>query len=121
VKLFGGKGGRRRNAPAAGRGATSADREHLASFGRTRRGVEAYLEPRTTVTEPTIVLVAGDGEWTRRRIPSPQAARAWADSAAIPVYDVAAAGYPPRMREWTARRKAAGQSGVPEEDRPQEP
>jgi hypothetical protein len=31
----------------------------------------------------------------------------------IPVYDVAAVGYPARMREWTARRKAAGETGVP--------
>ena len=31
----------------------------------------------------------------------------------IPVYDVAATGYPTRMREWTARRKAAGDIGVP--------
>ncbi|MDX6218568.1 MAG: hypothetical protein QOJ48_249, partial [Frankiales bacterium] len=27
----------------------------------------------------------------------------------IPVYDVAATGYPQRMRDWTAARKAAGE------------
>ena len=31
-------------------------------------GVEAYVEPKTTVTDVTVVLVAADGEWTRRRI-----------------------------------------------------
>jgi len=32
------------------------------------------------------------------------------------VYEVAATGYPKRMREWTARRKAAGETGVPKLD-----
>jgi hypothetical protein len=106
----------RRRAKPAGtlRGATSADREHLEAFARTRRGVEAYLEPRTHVTEMTVALVAADGEWTRRRVPSPQAAREFGNAVGIPVYEVAATGYPPRMREWTARRKAAGQTGQPE-------
>ena len=75
--------------------------------------MEAYVEPRTTVTEPTVVLVAADGEWTRRRISGPEAARDLGRRLAMPVYDVAAVGYPRRMREWTSRRKAAGDTGVP--------
>ena len=110
MKLF----RRRRDAPPGTvRTASSADREHLTEFARTRRGVEAYVEPRTTVTEMTIVLVAADGEWTRRRIPGPRAAREFGNKVGVPVYDVAATGYPQRMREWTARRKAAGETGVP--------
>ncbi|HKC27742.1 MAG TPA: hypothetical protein VKB75_07000 [Jatrophihabitans sp.] len=58
---------RRRGRPGTLRSATSADLEHLAEFIRTRSGVEAYLEPRTAVTDTTIVLVAGSGEWTARR------------------------------------------------------
>ena len=38
--------------------AEKADFEHLENFTRTRRGVEAFLEPRTTVTETTMMLVA---------------------------------------------------------------
>ena len=110
MKLF----RRRREAPPGTvRTASSADREHLTEFAQTRRGVEAYVEPRTTVTEMTIVLVAADGEWTRRRIPGPRAAREFGNKVGVPVYDVAATGYPQRMREWTARRKAAGETGVP--------
>ena len=111
---------RRRRDERSGRprGASSADRAHLEQFVRSRRGVEAYLEPRTAVTEMTVVLVAHDGEWTRRRVPGPQAAREFANALGIPVYDVAATGYPPRMREWTARRKAAGETGVPGLDGP---
>jgi hypothetical protein len=90
------------------RAADSADREHLLDFLRTRQGVEAYLEPRTAVTDTTLVLVAGDGEWTRRRIAGPEAAAALAKKHDLPLYEAALVGYPQRMREWTARRKSAG-------------
>jgi hypothetical protein len=109
---------RRRQQPGVLRRAGSADIAHLDEFARTRRGVEAYIEPRTTVTDTTVVLVASDGEWTRRRIDSPAAARELGRRLAIPVYDVGAVGYPKRMREWTARRKAAGEMGVPGFDGP---
>ena len=54
------------------RGSGPADLGHLEQFVATRRGVEGYVEPRTAVTETTIVLVAADGEWTRRRIDGPR-------------------------------------------------
>ena len=57
------------------RGSGRADVTHLEQFVATRRGVEGYVEPRTAVTETTIVLVAADGEWTRRRIDGPETAR----------------------------------------------
>jgi hypothetical protein len=98
------------------RSAEPGDLEHLERFAATRIGVEAYIEPRTVMTQDTVVLVANTGEWTRRRIPSPKAARALAARLGIPVYDVAATGYPKRMREWSSRRKAAGDSGVPKLD-----
>ena len=100
------------------RRASSADVMHLEQFAHSRRGVEAYVEPRTTVTETTVVLVASDGEWTRRRIDGPAAARELGRRLAIPVYDVAAVGYPKRMREWTARQRAAGSSGVHQQEGP---
>ena len=95
------------------RRASGDDTNHLEEFVRTRRGVEAYVEPRTAVTEATVVLVAADGEWTRRRISGPEAAWELGRRLAIPVYDTNLVGYPKRMREWTAKRKAAGQTGVP--------
>ncbi len=110
---------RRRKQPQGSvRRASSADAMHLEQFAHTRRGVEAFVEPRTTVTETTIVLVAADGEWTRRRIDGPEAARELGRRLAIPVYDVAAVGYPKRMREWTARRKAAGETGARRQEGP---
>jgi hypothetical protein len=103
---------RRRRRPGTARTADSADRDHLLQFLRTRSGVEAYLEPRTAVTETTVVLVAADGEWTRRRVAGPEAAAALARKHDVPLYEAARVGYPQRMRDWTARRRAVGSSGV---------
>jgi len=98
---------RRRTAPqrVAGRPVDRADLEYLAEFVRTRRGVEAFIEPRTTVTETTVLLVAHDGEWTRRRTESPEIARRWAQGLSVPIYDVRLLGYPQRMRDYNARQK----------------
>ena len=104
-------GRRTKNRPGTTRTATSDDLRHLEDFVTSRSGVEGFLEPRTTVTETTIVLVAHDGEWTRRRVESPRAAADFARRRAIPLYDAAKVGYPNRMRDWTARRKAEGQTG----------
>jgi len=83
----------------------SADLSHLEQFVATRRGVEGYVEPRTAVTETTILLVAADGEWTRRRIDGPETARKLSRDLAVPVYDAQVTGYPQRMRDWSARQK----------------
>jgi hypothetical protein len=106
----------RRNRHGAGRprAANSADVAHLTQFVKTRTGVEAYLEPRTAVTETTVVLVASTGEWTRRRVPGPKGAQDFSHKHAIPLYDVGVVGYPRRMRDWTERRKQSGQTGLPE-------
>jgi len=101
---------RRRSATPAGRPTVQDDFAHLEQFIASRRGVEAYLEPKTTVTDVTVMLIAHDGEWTRRRVPSVAAARAWGNRQGIPVYDVALTGYPQRKRDYDERRKQADQS-----------
>lgn len=83
----------------------SKDQTHLAEFVRTRRGVEGFIEPRTAVNDVTMLLVAHDGEWTRRRVPSVQWAHHFANSQGIPSYDAAVMGYPARMREYNRRQK----------------
>ncbi len=95
---------RRADAPSP-RDAARATREHLAEFVRTRVGVEAYVEPETNVTQTTVVLIATTGEWTRRKVPDAATAAKIAEELSIPVYDVQRTGYPPRMREWNARRR----------------
>lgn len=106
-------GRRRRKRAGTVRGASSTDIAHLAQFTKTRPGVEAYLEPRTAVTETTVVLVAATGEWTRRRVAGADGARDFARKHNVPLYDVGVVGYPQRMRDWTAKRKANGELGPP--------
>ncbi|MGY1594398.1 oxidoreductase [Geodermatophilus sp. SYSU D00965] len=108
--LFGRKRNRARRSdggrPATlDRGAARADLAHLEQFVATRRGVEGYVEPRTAVTETTIVLVAADGEWTRRRIDGPDTARRLSRDLGVPVYDAQVTGYPQRMRDWSSRQR----------------
>jgi hypothetical protein len=97
-----------RQAPGSlDRAASRDDLDHLEAFARSRRGVEGFVEPSTAMTATTIVLVAGDGEWTRRRIAGPDAARDLGRRLGMPVYEAAIVGYPQRMRDWTAQRGAA--------------
>jgi hypothetical protein len=86
---------------------------HLRDFVTTRPGVEMYVEPRTTVTPTTIVLIATTGEWTRRRVADERAAGGLAKELGIPVYDVQLTGYPARMREWNARQGSGSPSTEP--------
>jgi len=94
-----------RQRPGTTRAASSADVDYLEHWAAARRGVEAFVEPRTTVTETTVVLVGHDGEWTRRRIDGNHGARRLGKRLGIPVYDVALVGYPQRMRDYTARQR----------------
>ena len=87
------------------RGSTKQDTAHLDEWAAQHRGVEAFVEQRTHVTETTVLLVAHDGEWTRRRIASPEAAADFARKRKLPIYDVERVGYPQRMREYQARQK----------------
>lgn len=95
----------RKRRPGLVRPAQGSDTDHLRLWAQQRSGVEAFVEPKTTVTQTTVVLVAVDGEWTRRRIEGPAAARKLAKSLKIPVYDVQIVGYPQRMRDYDARRR----------------
>ncbi len=99
------------------REAHRADLKALEEFAATRRGVEAYVEPATTVTQTTVLLVASDGEWTRKRVASPKVAADFARRHRLPIYDANRVGYPQRMREYNQRvaaeRRASGPPAPP--------
>lgn len=109
-RLLGRRGGASSSGPdgapsaRAERGESSA---HLAEFARSRVGVEAFLEPATNDTGLTLLLIATDGEWTRRRVPDAATARRFAHDLAMPFYDVNFTGYPQRMRDYNGRQRAA--------------
>lgn len=107
----------RRRAARSGRGAKTptpkqqrraalvAAERHLADFVRSRRGVEMWVEPATRYAEPSVLLVAYDGEWTRRKVESVTWGRKFAHEQRIPCYDAGVVGYPQRMRDWNARQR----------------
>jgi hypothetical protein len=99
-------GDRARTGSTTVRASDRADVQHLESWIDARRGVEGFVEPRTAVSDVTLLLVAHDGEWTRRRVPSAKWAHEFANSHRIPSYDAAVVGVPQRMREWNRRKKA---------------
>ena len=96
------------------RAADNADQRHLQEFIRSRRGVEGFVEPRTTVSEVTMLLVAHDGEWTRRRVPSVKWAHDFANRNGVPSYDAGLVGIPSRMREYNRRQKQPRRPPEPE-------
>ena len=99
-------GDRSRTGSTTVRGSDRADVEHLESWTAARRGVEGFVEPRTAVSDVTLLLVAHDGEWTRRRVPSAKWAHEFCNKHHVPSYDAAVVGIPSRMREWNRRKKA---------------
>jgi hypothetical protein len=88
-----------------GRSGAEADLNYLRDWSLQRTGVEAFVEPETPVTPLTVVLVAADGEWTRRPAGGAAGARRVGERLRIPVYDVQKVGYPQRMRDYDARRR----------------
>ena len=90
------------------RAADGHDVAHLTDFVTSRRGVEGFVEPRTAVSDVTLLLVAHDGEWTRRRVPSVQWAHNFANKHQVPSYDAAVVGIPQRMRDYNRRKKQQG-------------
>ena len=79
--------------------------QHFRGFVASREGCEAFIEPATRVTQTTMVVVAGTGEWTRRKVPDATAARKVAKELGVPVFDVNLSGYPSRMREWNEKHR----------------
>lgn len=67
--------------------------------------MEAWIEPKTSVTQATLLLVAHDGESIRRRVVSPQAGHDFArKKLQIPVYDSNLVPIPARKREYDLRK-----------------
>jgi hypothetical protein len=87
------------------RAAGRADETHLHEWVLAHRGVEGFVEPRTAVSDVTLLLVAHDGEWTRRRVPSVDWAHRFCNNHHVPSYDAAVVGVPQRMRDYNRRRK----------------
>lgn len=78
---------------------------HLREFIATRRGIEAWVELPTGFNQASILLIAHDGEWTRRAMPSVGYAHQFAIDHGLPSYDAGVVPYPKRMRDYNARNR----------------
>lgn len=95
------------------RASSKADLAALQQFAESRTGVEAFIEPQTTVTQTTLLLVAGDGESMRRRVPSPEAGAEFVRKKLhIPVYDANRVGIPQRKRDYDLRQAGHAPTGA---------
>ncbi len=95
------KGESKRSAPAKStESASRSATKELEEFVRSREGVEAFLEPKTTIYSTTLLLVADDGEYLRRPVKSREQAGEFCGRINIPLYDAAKVGYPRRMRDY---------------------
>ncbi|PKQ31298.1 MAG: hypothetical protein CVT62_10250 [Actinobacteria bacterium HGW-Actinobacteria-2] len=83
----------------------AAAQGHLEDFVASRRGVEAFIEQPTTFNPASVLLIAFDGEWTRRSVPNVAWARRFATRHRLPSYDAGVVGYPQRMRDYNERRR----------------
>jgi hypothetical protein len=77
---------------------------HLNEWVAGHRGVEGYIEPRTTTNPTTLLLVDRDGDHARAPVRDPQQGRKFCERHGIPVYDAQVIGYPKRMRDFERRR-----------------
>lgn len=98
---------KRRGAPA-GNIPTGKSLGELKDFMATRQGVEAYVEPPTSVYAMSLCLVAADGEYLRRSVKDGEQARKLCSERGIPLYDARIVGYPRRMREYPQGARPAG-------------
>lgn len=82
----------------------AAAEQALEEWLSARHGVEVFVEPRTAVTGTSMLLVAHDGEFTRRLVANEAAAAAFARQHTLPIYEAQVVGYPQRMRDYSRRQ-----------------
>ncbi len=104
-RLFGSSKGNSSAPASSPREAQAETMKHFRAFVARNEGCEAFIEPATRVTQTTLVVVAGTGEWTRRKVPDAGAAQKVAKDLGLAVYDVNLSGYPSRMREWNQKQQ----------------
>ena len=84
----------------------------LEVFATERRGVEGFIEPQTSTSPTTLLLVDRDGDHLRGPVKEPQDAAAFCERFGIPVYDAQVIGYPKRMKEFEKNRRRRAEDSL---------
>ncbi len=82
-----------------------ATRAHLDDFVATRQGVEAWIEQAAGFNKASILLIAKDGESTRRTVASESWAFDYAAKHNLPAYQAGVVPYPQRKRDYDSRAR----------------
>jgi len=77
----------------------------LTDFIDTHPGVQAWVEEATGFNKASLLLVAKDGEWLRRAVPSIEWGRDFASRQHLTCYTAGIDPYPQRMRDWDAAHR----------------
>ena len=96
---------RRRGVAADDASLDPAVKDYLSGWIGTHVGVESWVEAPAGINPASILLVALDGEWTRRSVPSVEWARDFAAKNDVTAYDAGLVAYPQRMRDYDTRRR----------------
>ena len=90
--------------------ATDATQALLAEFAALRPGAQAWVEEAAGFNRASLLLVAGDGEWIRRVVPSVDWARDFAHNAKLTCFTAGIDAYPQRMRDWDSTHRRPKES-----------
>jgi hypothetical protein len=89
--------------------------QSLEVFVAERKGIEGYIEPRTSTSPTTLLLVDRDGDHLRAPVREPEDAVVFCERHHLPVYDAQVIGYPKRMRDFERRRRTGVADSIDEE------
>ena len=89
--------------------------KELDGFVAERKGIEGFIEPRTSTSPTTLLLVDREGDHLRAPVREPDDAVAFCEQHGIPVYDAQVIGYPQRMRDFEKRRRTVDPAALDKE------
>lgn len=79
-------------------GGPTEQRAEIIEWLDEHAGVEAFVEPKTVVSNLTVVFVDAEGDWRRFELAEDRFLKQIARERRIAVMDATPVGYPPRMR-----------------------
>lgn len=87
----------------------------LEEFAATHKGLEGFIEPQTSTSPVTLLLVDRYGEHMRAPVREPEDAVTFCERLAIPVYDAKVIGYPKRMRDYDKKTRERAADSLEED------
>jgi hypothetical protein len=84
----------------------------LEVFIAERKGIEGFIEPKTSTSSTTLLLVDRDGDHRRAPVREPADAVGFCERVGIPVYDAQVIGYPKRMKDFERRRRTGAMDSL---------